>query len=73
VSVINPGFVESPMTAANPYPMPFQLSAARAARIIKNSLRKGKARICFPWPLVAGAFLLSLVPPSWVDRFIKLK
>lgn len=73
VSVINPGFVKSPMTDANPYPMPFRLSAERAARIIKNKLAKGKARICFPGPLAAGAFLLSLVPPSWIDRFIKLK
>jgi len=73
VSVINPGFVESPMTKANPYPMPFQLSAARAAQIIKNRLAKGKARICFPWPLAAGSYLLSLAPPALVDRFIKLK
>jgi NADP-dependent 3-hydroxy acid dehydrogenase YdfG len=73
VSVINPGFVKSSMTDANPYPMPFRLSAERAARIIKDKLAKGKARICFPGPLAAGAFLLSLVPPSWIDRFIKLK
>ena len=73
VSVINPGFVKSPMTDANPYPMPFRLSAERAARIIKNNLAKGKARICFPVPFATAAFLLSLVPPSWIDRFIKLK
>ncbi len=73
VSVINPGFVKSPMTDANPYPMPFRVSAERAARIIKNGLAKHKARICFPMPLAAGAFFLSLLPPSWVDWFITLK
>lgn len=73
VSVINPAFIKSPMTDANPYPMPFRVSAERAARIIKNRLAKNKARICFPGPLAAGAFLLSLLPPSWVDRFITLK
>lgn len=73
VSVINPGFVKSPMTDANPYPMPFRVSAERVARIIKNGLAKNKARICFPMPLAAGAFFLSLLPPSWVDWFITLK
>lgn len=73
VSVINPGFVKSPMTDANPYYMPFRVSAEKAAQIIKNGLAKHKARICFPWPLAAGAFFLSILPPSLVDRFITLK
>jgi NADP-dependent 3-hydroxy acid dehydrogenase YdfG len=73
VSVINPGFVKSPMTDANPYYMPFRVSTDRAARLIKNGLAKHKARICFPWPFAVGEFLLSLVPPSWVDWCITLK
>ena len=73
VSVINPGFIKSPMTDANPYPMPFLVSAEGAARKIKNMLAKGKARICFPWPIAAGAFFLTLVPSSWIDRLIRLK
>ena len=73
VSVINPGFIKSSMTDANPYRMPFLVSAERAATKIKNKLAKGKARICFPPPYAAGAYLLSLFPPSLVDRFIRLK
>jgi NADP-dependent 3-hydroxy acid dehydrogenase YdfG len=73
VAVINPAFVKSPMTAANPYPMPFLVSAEKAAQIIKQKLAKGKARICFPWPFAVGTFILSLVPPSWIDKAIKLK
>jgi len=65
VSVINPGFVKSSMTDANPYYMPFRVSGERAAQIIKHGLAKNKARICFPWPLAVGAFILSLLPPSW--------
>jgi NADP-dependent 3-hydroxy acid dehydrogenase YdfG len=73
VSVINPGFVKSPMTDANPYFMPFRLSAERAAGLIKKGIAQKKARIRFPVPLVAGAYFLSLLPPSWVDRFTALK
>lgn len=73
VSVINPGFIKSPMTDRNQFYMPFLFSAERAARIIKRRLAKNKARICFPAPLVAGTYLLSLLPPSWVDRFLTLK
>jgi NADP-dependent 3-hydroxy acid dehydrogenase YdfG len=73
VAVIDPAFVKSPMTDANPYPMPFLVSAERAAQIIKKKLAKGRARICFPWPFAVGTFILSLVPPSWIDKAIKLK
>jgi len=73
VSVINPGFVKSPLTEANPYFMPFRLSAERAAGLIKKGIANKKARLRFPAPLIAGAYLLSLLPPSWVDRFITFK
>jgi NADP-dependent 3-hydroxy acid dehydrogenase YdfG len=73
VSVINPGFVQSTMTDANPYPMPFRVSAEQAARIVKTRLAKGQARICFPLPFAAGSYVLRLLPQSLIDRFLRLK
>jgi len=73
VSVIIPGFVKTTLTDYNPYPMPFRISAERAARIIKRGLAQNKARIRFPGPFPAVVYLLSLLPPSWVDRFVTLK
>jgi NADP-dependent 3-hydroxy acid dehydrogenase YdfG len=73
VSVIIPGFVKTPLTDDNPYPMPFRVSAERAAEIIKRGLARNKARIRFPQPIPAVVYLLSLLPPSWVDRFVTLK
>lgn len=73
VSVINPAFIKSAMTDANPYHMPFRLSAEQAAGIIKKGLADKKARLCFPFPLVVGTYLLSLLPQSLVDRFLLLK
>jgi NADP-dependent 3-hydroxy acid dehydrogenase YdfG len=73
VSVIIPGFVKTPMTDANPYFMPFRISADRAAAIIKRGLAKNQARIRFPRPIPLVVHFLSLLPPAWIDRFVTLK
>lgn len=71
VSVICPGFVVSPMTAANPYPMPFLMATDRAAEIIKKGLARDRARITFPWPLAALVWLMAALPPSWLDSVVR--
>ncbi|MCA0202071.1 MAG: SDR family NAD(P)-dependent oxidoreductase [Proteobacteria bacterium] len=64
VSVICPGFVETPLTARNDFPMPFLISAEEAARYIAKGLAAGRFRIAFP-PLFAALMrLLRLVPDS---------
>jgi len=73
VSVIIPGFVRTPMTDANPYFMPFRISAPRAAAIIKRGLARNKPRIRFPRPIPLVVHFLSLLPPAWIDRFVTLK
>ncbi len=73
VSVIIPGFVKTPMTDANPYYMPFRISAEKAVVIIKRGLAQNKPRIRFPRPIPLVVHFLSLLPPTWVDRFVNLK
>ena len=73
VSVIIPGFVKTPMTEANPYFMPFRISAERAAALIKRGLAYNKPRIRFPRPIPGVVYFLSLLPPTWIDRFVTLK
>lgn len=70
VSVICPGYVRSPMTAVNDFPMPFLMDAERAARIIRDGLAADKARIVFPRRLFAAVWLLSLLPPAWTDPML---
>jgi len=65
VSVICPGFVESRMTAVNRFPMPFLMSAERAAEIVRRGLARNQARIAFPLPIHAAAWALGVLPPSW--------
>jgi short-subunit dehydrogenase len=70
VSVICPGYVKSPMTAKNDFPMPFLMEAERAAAIVRRGLAANRARIVFPRRLFTAVWLLSLLPPSWTDPLL---
>lgn len=50
VSIINPGFVDTPMVARNRFRMPFLMSADQAAVVIANGLERGTRVIEFPRP-----------------------
>jgi short-subunit dehydrogenase len=67
VSVICPGFIATPLTANNPFPMPFLMSPEQAADRIVRGLARNRARIAFPrrlyWPTLAG----SLLPAALTD------
>ncbi|MBC6440336.1 MAG: SDR family NAD(P)-dependent oxidoreductase [Rhodospirillales bacterium] len=71
LSVICPGFIRTPMSDGNPYPMPFLMDADRAARIIKRGLTRNKARIAFPWQTYGLAQLLAFMPVALSDRILR--
>jgi len=62
VSVVNPGFVETPMTAVNDFAMPFIVSAEDAAQRIAKGLDRGRFEIAFPWQLVSSLKALRRLP-----------
>jgi short-subunit dehydrogenase len=62
ISVINPGFVETPMTAENTFPMPFLVKVDDAADIIIKGLERKKFEIAFPWQLVTLLKLARRAP-----------
>lgn len=70
ITVICPGYVESPMTAVNEFPMPFLMSAERAARIIKRGLARNRARVAFPFPMYFGAWFLGVLSPGLTDPLL---
>jgi NAD(P)-dependent dehydrogenase (short-subunit alcohol dehydrogenase family) len=61
-SVINPGFVRTPMTAGNDFPMPFLMEPDEAARRTIAGLAKGKFEIAYPTRFVLILKTLKLLP-----------
>ena len=62
VSLVNPGFVETPMTAVNTFPMPYIIKADAAAGHIMRGLEQRRFEIAFPWQLVTGMKALRILP-----------
>jgi short-subunit dehydrogenase len=71
LSVINPGYVATPMTAGNKFPMPFIMPVDEAARRIIRGLEKRKFEIAFPWQLVALTKLGRLMPNAMYFWFAR--
>jgi short-subunit dehydrogenase len=71
VSVINPGFVETPMTAVNDFKMPFLMTPEAAARRSIEGLRARKFEIAFPSRFVAILKLVRILPYSWFFGLIR--
>lgn len=69
VSVICPGYIRTPMTDINDFPMPFIMDADKAADIIMHGIQKNKSRIAFPLALYLPLFLLSCLPVAITDPF----
>lgn len=62
VSVICPGFIETPMTDKNQFKMPFIMRPEKAAAIIRRRLTRAPAIIAFPRIMAFGAWLVSILP-----------
>jgi len=71
VTVICPGYVKTPMTDVNDFPMPLLMDTDRAARIIRRGLARNKARIAFPWRLYALVRLIAALPPALTDPLLR--
>lgn len=71
VTTIHPGFVETPLTKKNRFPMPFLMKADRAARIMADGLEARRADVTFPWQM-AFLFRYLVAPlPRWAwDRAV---
>lgn len=68
VVTIAPGYIETPMTAVNPYTMPFLLPADQAARRFAAAIERGTSYTVIPWQMGWVAKVLRLLPNWLYDR-----
>jgi short-subunit dehydrogenase len=76
VSVVNPGFVDTPMTRDNPFPMPAMISAEKAAGRFLDGLERRRYEIVFPRRFAWAMKALRLMPNAayfWLVRNFVLK
>lgn len=62
ISVVSPGFVDTPATANNPFPMPFLMSADAAAQRILAGIKAGSFEITFPRRFTYILKFLNILP-----------
>lgn len=67
VVTVAPGWIDTPMTEANPYPMPFLLPADEAARRIARAIDSGKSYAVVPWQMALVAGVLRRLPNPVFD------
>ena len=68
VVTIAPGYIATPMTAVNPYKMPFLLPAAKAAERFAAAIARGTTYAVIPWQMGVVAKVLRLLPNWLYDR-----
>ena len=77
MSVVNPGFVETPLTAKNDFPMPFIMDVDAAADRVLSGLEAGKFEVAFPRRFVMILKTLRMLPYSLyfkiIDRWVVRK
>jgi len=72
ITLVLPGFVDTPLTQRNDFAMPMIVDVVQASRIIRRGLAKGKAEIAFP---ALFAFILRVTSrlPLALQRLLTQK
>lgn len=70
ITVVNPGFVTTPMTASNDFPMPFLISSEEAASRIVRGMESRPLTLNFPRRLHWSLRLAQLLPGVWYKHII---
>ena len=60
VTIVNPGFVRTPLTDRNEFDMPFLVEPDRAARIIRRGIERRRREVTFPFPF------------NWFIKFLRV-
>lgn len=64
-----PGFVRTPLTDKNDFPMPFRLECDDACARMVKAIAQKRSRFVFPLPMAAAARLMQIAP-HWLLRAV---
>jgi short-subunit dehydrogenase len=68
VVTLLPGYIATPLTAKNPYPMPFLMSAESFAAQAFDAIGAGTSYRVIPWQMAIVAKMLRLLPNALFDK-----
>jgi NAD(P)-dependent dehydrogenase (short-subunit alcohol dehydrogenase family) len=69
VVTLCPGYIKTPMTDINTYPMPFILEADEAARRMAHDIERGTSFAVVPWQMGIVGWILKRLP-NWLYDLI---
>ena len=70
VVTISPGYIDTPLTRQNRYPMPFLMSAEDFAERACQTIERGTSYRVIPGPMGAVGKLLRILPDALFDRLL---
>ena len=70
VVTICPGYIATPMTASNPYRMPFLMQPEVAARKIARAIARRKRFYVLPWQMALAGRVFRALPRPLYDRML---
>lgn len=70
VVTLVPGYVDTPLTRRNPYPMPFLMTPDRFADRAFEAIVRGDRYRVIPWQMSIVATVMRALPDAWFDRLL---
>lgn len=70
VVTIAPGFIDTPMTQQNPYPMPFLMQPETFVQRAGKAIAQGRRYTVIPWQMGLVARLMRFIPNALYDRIM---
>ena len=70
ITSVCPGYVHTPMTAINHFPMSGLMEPDEAAQVILRGIAAGRVRLAFPWRMAMAARIGAMMPAGSAAWFI---
>ena len=71
VVTLAPGYIKTPLTQKNKFPMPFLMTADAFADQALKAIERGTSFQVIPWQMAWVARLLRILPDALLDRALK--